>query len=227
MATRNDPAPHEQYRLADVRVDDAWVRKHNESLGEVRRLQVSAAVIAVVLVSAIVACVLLSGGAAWSYIVAVPLGLFALGSLAMIAYIPRKMGSMRHTYETGELVPAIVTDVRPHGITLLALVDRAVDRRVGSLPALAVRSIEKLPVHDVRVGERVPCVAVVGNRSARGGDNTWQFITPMPLAWATGDAEAIRRNAALIPDEEWDTVRRSKHRVEEVETTRDGVLPLR
>ncbi|HBD21977.1 MAG TPA: DUF3239 domain-containing protein, partial [Dietzia sp.] len=48
MAVDRTPrAPHEQYRLADIPVDDAWVRKHNESLAEVRRLQWSAGILGV------------------------------------------------------------------------------------------------------------------------------------------------------------------------------------
>lgn len=223
---RTSRAPHEHYRLTDFPVDDAWVRKNNESLAEVRRLQWSAGILGVVVLAAGTGMLLYSGLEPWGWIIAALAGVFAIGCLAMIGYIPRKMGSMAHTYATSELVPAIVAEVRPRGLTLLALVDRAVDRSAGSLPALAVRSCEKIPGHDVRVGTRVPCVAVVGNRSARGGDNLYQFISPMPVAWATPDATVLRRLTKEIPAGEWETLRQNLDRVGEVSASPANLVPL-
>ena len=193
-ADRTPRAPHEQYRLADIPVDDAWVRKHNESLAEVRRLQWSAGILGVLVLGAAVGLLIYSGFEAWAWIVAALAGVFALGCLAMIGYIPRKMGSMQRTYATSELVPAIIA--------------------------------EKLPGHDVRVGERVPCVAVVGNRSARGSDNLYQFISPMPVAWATSDKAVLRRLEKEIPSGEWERVRQNLDRVDEVSATPTSLLPL-
>lgn len=225
-ADRTSRAPYEQYRLADIPVDDAWVRKHNENLSEIRRLQWSAGILGVVVLAAGIVAVVLSGMASWGFIIGAMAALFAIGCLAMIFYIPRKMGSMQDTYSTSELVPAIVADVRPRGLSLLALVDRTVDRSAGSLPALAVRSCEKIAGHDLKVGERVPCVAVVGNRSARGKDNTYQFISPMPIAWATPDKAVLKRVEKEIPAGEWETLRQNLKRYDEVAALPTNLLPL-
>lgn len=225
-ADRTPRAPHEQYRLADVPVDDAWVRKHNESLSEIRRLQWSAGILGVVVLAAGIAVLVSSGLAAWGWIVAVMATVFALGCLAMVGYIPRKMGSMQHTYATSELVPAIIAEVRPRGVTLLALVDRTVDRSAGKLPALVARKCAEIPGHESRVGERVPCVAVVGNRSARGKDNLYQFISPLPIAWATPDKAVRRRLEKEIPAGEWERLRQNLDRVGEVTALPTSLLPL-
>lgn len=222
----SDDIAHQQYRLTDIPVDDVWVRKHNETLAEVRRLQWSAALLAVIVLAAAVGLLVYSGWASWAWIVAVMLGMFGLGCAAMIVYLPRRMGSMQHTYSTSELIPAVVAEVRPRGVTLLALADRAVDRSAGRMPVLVSRSCEKLPGHEHEVGHRVPCVAVVGNRSARGRDNTYQFVSPLPITWATSDAEVLRRCADEIPEREWDTLRRSIGRLPEVEATPTRLLPL-
>jgi len=108
----------------------------------------------------------------------------------------------------------------------LELVDRAVDRRAGGMPTLTVRSCEKLEGHDVAVGERVPCVAVVGNRSARGKDNTYHFISPMPVAWATPDKAVLRRVEKEIPAGEWEKLRQNLDRYEEVAALPTHLLPL-
>ncbi|UVE94970.1 DUF3239 domain-containing protein [Dietzia sp. B32] len=225
-ADRTPRAPHEQYRLADIPVDDAWVRKNNESLAEVRRLQWSAGILGVIVLAAAVGLLVYSGFEAWAWIVAAMAGVFAIGCLAMIGYIPRKMGSMQRTYATSELVPAIIAEVRPRGVTLLALVDRAVDRSAGSLPALVARTCGPIAGHEARVGERVPCVAVVGNRSARGSDNLYQFISPMPVAWATSDQAALRRLEKEIPPGEWERLRQNLDRVKDVSAVPTSLLPL-
>lgn len=225
-ADRTPRAPHEQYRLADIPVDDAWVRKNNESLAEVRRLQWSAGFLGLIVLAAGVGVLVYAEFAAWSRIVAVMAGVFAIGCLAMVWYIPRKMGSMQRTYATSELVPAIIAEVRPRGITLLALVDRAVDRSAGKLPALVARTCGPVPGHEAAVGERVPCVAVVGNRSARGGDNLYQFISPMPVAWATSDKAVLRRLEKEIPAGEWERLRQSLDRVSDVTAVPTSLLPL-
>lgn len=225
-ADRTPRAPHEQYRLADFPVDDAWVRKNNESLAEVRRLQWSAGILGVIVLAAGIGVLVYSDLAEWGWIVAVMAGAFALGCLAMIGYIPRKMGSMAHTYATSELVPAIIAEVRPRGITLLALADRAVDRSAGRFPVLTARSCGEIPGHESRVGERVPCVAVVGNRSARDRDNLYQFISPMPVAWATPDTAVLRRLVKEIPAGEWEILRQNLDRVEEVSALPTSLIPL-
>jgi len=225
-ADRSPRAPHEQYRLADIPVDDSWVRKNNETLSEVRRLQWSAGILGLIVLGAGVAMVVVSEQAAWGWMIAAVAGVFALGCLAMIWYIPRKMGSLHHTYATSELVPAVIAEVRPRGVTLLALVDQAVDRSVSSRPALVTRNTGTIPGHESRVGERVPCVAVAGNRSARGKDNLYFFLTPMPVAWATSDKAEIRRLAQQIPAREWETLRQNLDRVSEVAARPTSLLPL-
>lgn len=225
-ADRNPRAPHGQYRLADIPVDDAWVRKNNETLTEVRRLQWSAGILGLIVLGAGVGMLIYSDMDVWGWMIAAVAGVFAIGSLAMIWYIPRKMGSLHHTYANSELVPAVIAEVRPRGVTLLALVDQAVDRSAGKRPALVTRNTGMIPGHEAKVGERVPCVAVAGNRSARGNDNLYFFLSPMPVAWATSDKAEIRRLAKEIPSGEWDTLRKNLERVTEVAAQPTSLLPL-
>ncbi|WP_333617947.1 DUF3239 domain-containing protein [Dietzia sp.] len=225
-AQHDSREPQNQYRLFDFPVDNSWARKNNENLGEIRRLQVAGGVLAVACLVGAVLLVLLTGQAPLAVVVAVLLVLFALGFAAMIFYIPKKMGAIDETYKRSELVPGIVSSVHKHVLTITALVDQSVDRSKGSTPALATVSCQKLPGHEGKEGERVPCVAVVGNRSARGKANTYDFINPMPIAWGTPDASVIKRAIKSIPDAEWDLLRKNSGRFQEVQKTRTGILPL-
>lgn len=219
-------APHTQYRLVRIPVDDAWARKHNQNLGEVRRLQWSAGILGVIVLAAGIAVLVGSGMAAWGWIVGVMAIAFALGCLAMIFYIPRRMGSLQSTYDISELIPGVIAEVRPRGVTVLALADQAVDRSAGKIPILVARKCAPIDGHQSKVGERVPCVAVVANRSARGGDNLYQFVSPMPIAWATPDKSVIRDAVKQIPEGEWDKLRQNIDRVGEVSAEVTRMLPL-
>ena len=219
--------PHLQYRLFEFDVDPAWVRKNNENQAEIRRLQVSAALLSLVLIGAGVGILVYSGMEPWGWLAVFGLGTVGVAVAAMIVVIPKKMGSMDHTYSTSELVPAMIADVRSRGITLMALVDQAVDRSRGSIPALTVRSCEKIPgIDSPRVGQRVPAVAVAGNRAHSGGDNTYQFLSPLPIAWGTPKKRVVKAAEEQIPGGEWETLRQNLDRVKEVEGTRTNVLPL-
>ena len=219
--------PHTQYRLAQIPVNDAWARKHNQNLGEVRRLQWSAAILGVVVLAAGIVTLTSSGMAAWAWIVLVMAAAFAIGCLAMIFYIPRRMGSVQSTYDTSEVIPAVIAEVRPRGVTLLALADQAVERSAGGIPVLVARPCAPIEGVPSKIGQRVPCVAVVGNRSARGRDNLYQFVSPMPVAWATPDKAVWREAAKLVPEGEWETLRQNIDRVGEVVAEVSRMVPLK
>ncbi|MGW8591310.1 DUF3239 domain-containing protein [Dietzia sp. NPDC055340] len=218
--------PHETYRLARIPVDDAWARKHNQNLGEVRRLQWSAAILGLIVMAAGAGVLIYSEMAAWGWIVGGVAIAFAIGCLAMIIYIPRRMGSVQSTYDTSELIPAVIAEVRPRGVTLLALADQAVERSAGKIPVLVARPCAPIEGIPSKVGERVACVAVVGNRSARGRDNLYQFVSPMPVAWATPDKAVWRDAAKQIPEGEWETLRQNVDKVGDVSAEVTRMLPL-
>ena len=63
-------------------------------------------------------------------------------------------------------------------------------------------------------------------RSPGGGDNLYQFISPMPVAWATPDATVLRRLTKEIPAGEWETLRQNLDRVGEVSASPANLVPL-
>jgi hypothetical protein len=105
-------------------------------------------------------------------------------------------------YESGLLVPAVVTAMQP--LTLAALADmRAAD---DELPLWGIIKIEvpQLPLHSATVGERVPCVALFSGEN----NGYWSQFEPRPLAWATADKQVIDNAMAAIGLDEWRTLAR-------------------
>lgn len=213
-------------RHFEFTVDIEHSRKHNEMLNDVKRYQWGAGFFAAAFTAGAVIPVLTSGAAAWSLILAFVLGMMALGSIALIWAIPRQMGSLQHTYDTSELVPAVVADVRDRGATILALVDTAWKREEGTQPGLALRDIHGIPGVELRVGARVPAVAVCGNRRRKPEGNRWEMISPMPIAWSTSDAKTVKSATNAIPASEWQRLHQLVGRLDEVRATKENVLPL-
>lgn len=170
-------------------------------MGDVRRLRASAIVTAVVLVAIGVWFFWLAHP--WSYILGAVLLITAATSLWVTVWAPRKVGTVEDLYAKGSLVPAIVAETRARGVTLLALIDIAKPDAAGPHYALVTRSIRSLPGHELVEGELVPSISVLADRNKNTIGDTWQMVSPMPIAWGTTDAAVIERATSEISEAEW------------------------
>ncbi|RRQ28253.1 DUF3239 domain-containing protein [Rhodococcus sp. Eu-32] len=173
----------------------------NETMADVRRLRVSAIVTAVVLIGAGIWFFWLAHP--WSYILGAVFLITAATSLWVTVWAPRKVGTVEDLYAKGGLVPAVIAEKRARGVTLLALVDIAKPDADTRHFALVTRSIRTLPGHELVEGELVPSISVLADRNKNTIGDTWQMVSPMPIAWGTTDKTIIARATAEISDEEW------------------------
>ncbi|AIG63831.1 membrane protein [Corynebacterium atypicum] len=207
-------------------VDSAWARAHNELLRDTRRLRSSAIVMAVIAVLiGIVAFLLIEPGSIWRIAIPVVSATFAVTSTAVGVAAKHSVGSAQDLYDKYPLVPAVIAEVNPRTVELLALVNTTVDPDQPEKLALAVRPISRIEGHPRKKGVQVPAVAVSGRRSARSQE-TWDEITPMPIAWATPDEDIIDKARKAIPQETWKRLNRAIDRVDEVKRTKFNLLPL-
>ncbi|MFD1810700.1 DUF3239 domain-containing protein [Rhodococcus gannanensis] len=195
-------------RRFEFPVDTAHAKSANETVGDVRRLRWAALITALLFVAIGVWLILLAHP--WSYIVGALAIVGAVTSVWMAFWAPRKVGSVEDLYANGELVPAIVAVSRPRGATLLALVNTAKPSADRPHYALVTRNIRTLPGHSLsNVGERVPSISVLSDRSTNSTADTWQMVSPMPIAWGTRDPKVIRRAIEQIPNAEWKLLTKS------------------
>jgi len=204
-------------RRFEFPVDKLHAKAVNETLGDLRRLQWSAALMAVLLGAGSAWLFVL--GQPWSYILGVVLAVCALTSLFMVVWTPRKVGSIDHLYAEGDLVPAVVSEVHPRGYTLLALLDIAKPGAGSPHYALATRTVRALPGKDNTVGKRLPSVTVLGDRTSRSEGETWQMVSFMPVAWGTRDAKVITQATSRISDTEWNLLKKNIPASEKVRTS--------
>jgi len=211
-------------RRFEFPVDLPHAKAVNQTLADVRRLRWSAVVVGLLCAAGTVGLVLL--GQTWSYIVAAVLAVAALTSLWVALWAPRKVGTIEQLYHDSPLVPAIVAATRARGLTLLALVDIAKPDTQGRHFALVTRKMEAIPGHRAVIGERVPCVAVLSDRTTRNDSGMWQMVGPMPIAWGTRDRKVIADAAAQIPEAEWRVLKEQVKKVDEIDATTDRRLEL-
>lgn len=170
-------------------------------MADVRRLRVSAIVTAVILIAA--AAWFFWMAHPWSYILGAVFVMTAATSLWVTVWAPRKVGSVEDLYAKGSLVPAVVAETRARGVTLLALIDIAKPDAEGPHYALVTRSIRSLPGHELVEGELVPSISVLADRNKNTIGDTWQMVSPMPIAWGTTNRAVIERATAEISEGEW------------------------
>lgn len=206
-------------------VDDQFTRTHNEFFRDAKRFQWSAGILGAVLV--VVAVLLfIFGSATWTTIVGIVLLVMAVICLAMVPVLPRQLGSPQSYYDNYDLVPAVVAQVNPRDVVLMALVDTAVpETGTAPTPALALRTVTSVPGIVREVGERVPSMAVTGMRTMRNQGH-WEEISPMPVAWGTPDRSVVEAAERAVPEKQWAKLEGMIGRLDEVTATRRRLLEL-
>lgn len=205
-------------------VDEAFNRSHNEYSKDVGRLQLSAGVLGLIML-AIALSVFFFTTVGWRYLVLIAFGAFAVFCFALVAILPRQIGGAQRLYDAYELVPAMIAEVNPRDLVLMALVNASVDPEALPRPALALRVVTRLEGHERKVGERVPAVAVSGRRSL-GQTPTWEEVSPMPIAWATPDQTVLADAQRTIPESEWKKLEGLLPRLTDVQATKYNFLVL-
>ncbi|WPF66728.1 MULTISPECIES: DUF3239 domain-containing protein [unclassified Corynebacterium] len=205
-------------------VDEAWAKKNNELLRDTRRLRLSAFLLGAVLLAAGLGIANFVGGVG-GVIVA---GVFAVLAIVFVIIgiiAPSKVGGAQQLYDAYPLAPAIIAEVNPRDIVLMALVNTNADPHKPPRWGLALRTVTSIKGHDRKYGTRVPAVAVSGRRTTRNQDH-WDEITPMPIAWGTPDPDAITAARKAIPHQEWDILEKNLKNLDKVKATRFNLLVL-
>ncbi|MBF6332562.1 DUF3239 domain-containing protein [Nocardia transvalensis] len=186
-------------RRFEFAVDRAHARAVNEVVADIRRLRLLALVAASVLGLGTAGLIWLNHP--YSFLMAVAFALGTITALFVALWTPYR-SRIEKLYAEGELVPAVVSDKHPKGVTLLALVNLA---KPGADPryALITRVVRALPGHKSWPGEQVPSVTVRADRAPTSVGGLRQSVTAMPIAWGTQDASVIERARAAISEGEW------------------------
>ena len=211
-------------RTVKFLVDVPHAARVNETLGDLKRLRVAAAMFALLLAAGAVA--LAFTGEPWLVVLAMVLVAGAVASGYLVLWMPRKFGDLQSVYDRSALVPSIVTAVRARGMTIMALVNVAKSEAAPPRWALVTRRVTSLPGHDGMVGERVPAVAVVGDRRAGSRSANWEVVRPMPLCWGAREISVLTDAVDKIPYPEWNLLSENIQRAADVERSHDGHLLL-
>lgn len=208
----------------DFTVDEAHNAANNEYFRDGKRLRLSAAIMAVLLWAGGGLALWLLGTSGAGLL----LGILSITFGTMCAWValtlPGTTGTPQDLYDTWPLAPAMIAEVDPRTMTLMALVDTASDDQAEPRRALALRTVTKVAGTPRTIGARVPSVAV-GGKHRRGRDH-WDQITPVPIAWATPSSRTRRNAEHSIPEGDWQLLRDNLDRVGDVRATKYDLLEL-
>ena len=208
----------------DITVDNQHVKKYNEYFKDARRLVASALVLCILAFLGAVLILVFSGTGAWQYTaIGVLAALIVCCIVAMIA-VPKQIGEAQQLYDYWPLVPAVVAEVNPRDITLLALVNLASAPQHEPRMALTVRAATNLPGIPRKVGARVPAIAVGGQHSSKS--QYWDEVTPVPVCWATSDKATQRNAEKAIPEQRWALLENNIDKAEQTRLSSNRIYPL-
>lgn len=205
-------------------LDLSFAKSNNENYTELRRLRVSALIVSVAFLAGGIALFLLGSGL--MDIVGIALVLIGLATVSLWFILPRKVGSIEHQYASSPLVGAMLAEQRKHGVTILGLVNVSRDPDNKPRYALVTRTAQPIIGHPSVVGAKIPCAAVLADRTSKPQGETWQTASLMPIAWGTKDKSVIARATGEVTVAEWDLIKRSLPRMDEVRATRDQMVLL-
>lgn len=211
-------------RTLSFPVDTKYAKSVNENHQELRRLRVSSGLTALLWIAGGAAAAVFGSGG-W-YVLAAVLIVLGVGSIATAFILPLKVGTLKQQYARSELVGAVLADKRRHGVTLLGLVNVSKGGDSDPIYALVTRTATAVTGHPTIVGAKIPCVAVLQDRSSRRKGPNWQTASLMPLAWGTKDKSVIAQGTSDVPGYEWDLLSRSIPRTEYVDRQKERMLLL-
>lgn len=201
-------------------VDEAFAKQHNEMLRDTRKAVISGVSLFVMCLAAGLAIwFLVDPASPWRWLGGIGLILFGILMLVVAFLVPRSVGNAQDLYDHYPLVPAVIAEVNPRDVVLMALVNMNVDESMPPTYAASLRTVSSIPGIDApKIGTKVPAVAVGGRRTARDADH-YQEITPMPIAWATPDQDVVAKARAAIPQEQWTKLDNARKRIDAVKET--------
>ncbi len=205
-------------------VDEAFAKKNNEMLKDTKRLQLSAFLLAAILIAGAAALFLWVSGA-WVPLVAGAMIVGAVISVILAFVVPRQVGTAQDLYDRYPLVPAVVAEVKERDFIIMALVNTNVDPDRPPRWGAAIRNVSRVNGLTPKLGAKLPAVAVQGRRSM-GDQDHWDEISPMPIAWGTPDKEVVETARKAIPQDQWDKLERARKKLKDVKATRFNLLML-
>lgn len=206
-------------------VDEKYAKQNNEMLRDSRRLVLSGIVFSIILAAIGLVAWFLADGAAWGWITAIVFVILALVFVGISFAVPKKMGTAQQLYDTYPLAPAVVAEVNPRDVVIMALVNTNVNPDLPPRWALALRTINRLGEHPRKVGTHLPVAAVHGKRTVQDQDH-WDQISPMPITWGTPDIDVVEQARKSIPQQQWEKLNKNRRRFEDVKKARNNLLLL-
>ncbi|MEJ5919952.1 DUF3239 domain-containing protein [Corynebacterium sp. H78] len=203
-------------------VDENHNKENNEYYRDGRRLKTSGIVFSILLLIA-AGVMLWLGSAGWTLYLAIFLIVVGVFYLFVSVKLGSAVTAPQQLYDESPLCPAVIAEVEPRTMTLMALVDTRKDQNWGTPQrALTLRTVTKVSGVPRRRGARVPAVAVGGNHQENSA--SFDQVTPVPIAWGTRDTKVVREAERTIAHADWMLLQNNLDRVPDIRATKHDLL---
>ncbi len=123
-------------------------------------------------------------------------------------------------FESGLLVGGIITNISPLEMVVLANISNSENDEV----QYACKKIKpiNLPLHKIKLGERIPCAAMFGGVR----DGIHLNFQPRPLSWATSDITEIKAELEKIDSSDWEFLELVKNKIPKLDDEQIALFDL-
>lgn len=184
-------------------VDPKLAKRYNENYKGERKLVIGLGVSA--LITASLSIWLFSLGGIWLILLGIITSIVCLLSIVMAVIGIKRAAAPTALLTRGVLNAGIVAQIDDDGVGILVLAETTENEEV-HWGLCSVKFKELPPVHNRKVGERVPVTCAYG---AAWGNEYCTSIMPSLIAWGTDNRDVIQQAINAISENEWNALEKN------------------
>lgn len=184
-------------------VDANLAKRYNQNYKKMQRFAIRTLIIAFIIGA--LSIWLYSLGGIWFILLGIITTLATIATIILAILVFKRLGSPTALLKRGVLNAGIISQINSDGIGILVLAETT---NVGEVHwgLCSIKVKELPPVHEKRIGEKVPVTCVFSSDS---GFNYHTIVTPSLIAWGTSSGDVIQKAIDQIDQTEWDALLQS------------------
>lgn len=181
-------------------VDPKLAKKYNENYkGD---LQMVIFLIVIAIITGSLSVWLFSLGGIWRIILGIVTSLISIAAIGIAIIGIKRAATPTALLKRGALNSGIIAKIDSEGIGILVLAETTAESEVHwGLCSIRVKDLP--PVHERKIGERIPVTCTYGSTSNEG---YYISVGPSLIAWGTNSKEVIQQAIDAIDEVEWDAL---------------------
>ena len=188
-------------------VDANLAKRYNENYKKMQRFAIRTLIIAFIIGA--LSVWLYSLGGIWFILLGAITTLIGIATIVLAILVFKRLGNPTALLKRGVLNAGIITQIDSDGIGILVLAETTKNHNEAHWGLCSIKLKDLPPVHERKIGEKVPVTCVFSSDSGFDYQNT---VTPSLIAWGTSSKDIIRQAIDEIDLIEWDALSQCMNR---------------